>query len=248
MSYNGKMILLLASFIAGVLTVLAPCILPILPVIIGGSLDGGTDRRRALAIVGSLGLSLVAFTLLLKASTVFIGVPESFWKLLSGGIVIAFGLVLLFPTLWERLPFVSRLSRGSNRLMGQGYRRGGFWGDVLIGASLGPVFSACSPTYFIVLASVLPVSYALGVIYLAAYVLGLCLVLLLIALTGQRLVDTLGFTADPKGTFRRVVGVLFVLVGIAVITGADRSLQIRILDAGFVDVTKIEQRLLKLNQ
>jgi hypothetical protein len=45
-----------------------------------------------------------------------------------------------------------------------------------------------------------------------------------------------------------VLGVLFVIVGIAVITGADKALQIRILDSGFLDVTRIEQRLLKLNQ
>ena len=42
------MTLLLISFIAGVLTILAPCILPLLPVIVGGSLDGGeTSKKRA---------------------------------------------------------------------------------------------------------------------------------------------------------------------------------------------------------
>ena len=241
------MALLLISFIAGILTVLAPCVLPLLPVIVGGSITGGTaNRMRALVIIASLGLSLVIFTLVLKASTIFIMVPQSFWSWFSGLIIIFFGLVLLFPALWERLPFVGGLSRSSNQLLGSGCKRGGFWGAVLMGAALGPVFSACSPTYFIVLASVLPVSYALGVAYLCAYVFGLCLALLFVALLGQRLVDRLGFAADPRGVFKRALGLLFLLVGVAVITGADKALQIKILDTGFLDVTKIEQKLLEI--
>ncbi len=237
---------LFVAFVSGILTVLAPCVLPILPVIIGGSIDGGADKKRALVIVSSLGISLIAFTLLLKASTVLIGVPESFWKAFSGGIILAFGLILIFPALWENLPFVSGLNRGSNQLLAQGYQRKSFLGDVIMGAALGPVFSACSPTYFLVLATVLPVSYALGVVYLTVYVLGLCIVLMLIALIGQRLVDKLGLAADSKGLLKRVLGVLFILVGIAIITGADKALQIKILDTGFLDVTRIEQHLLQL--
>ncbi|PIR83982.1 cytochrome C biogenesis protein [Candidatus Kaiserbacteria bacterium CG10_big_fil_rev_8_21_14_0_10_51_14] len=241
------MTLLLISFIAGVLTVLAPCVLPLLPVIVGGSMEGGSaSRRRAFVIVASLGVSLILFTLLLKASTVLIGVPEAFWKWVSGLIIIVFGLTLLVPSLWERLPFVGKVNRGSNRLLAKGYQRGGFWGDVIMGAALGPVFSACSPTYFVLLASVLPVSFALGVAYLGVFVLGLCLSLLLIALLGQRLADRLGWVADPRGIFKRVLGALFVLVGIAVITGIDKQFQIWVLDTGFLDVTRIEQKLLEM--
>lgn len=243
------MVLLLISFVAGILTVLAPCILPLLPVIVGGSIDGGSaSRKRAFVIVASLGVSLVLFTLLLKASTVFIMVPQSFWTSMSGTIIIAFGVALLFPGLWERLPLIGNLNRGSNRLLAAGYQRGGLKGDILMGAALGPVFSACSPTYFVVLASVLPASFVLGFGYLMVYVLGLCLTLLLIALVGQRLADRLGFAADPRGIFKRVLGVLFVLVGVAIITGADKTLQIQILNSGFLDVTRIEQKLLELNR
>ncbi|OGG63069.1 cytochrome C biogenesis protein [Candidatus Kaiserbacteria bacterium RIFCSPHIGHO2_02_FULL_59_21] len=241
------MTLLLISFVAGVLTVLAPCVLPLLPVIVGGSMEGGSaSRRRAFVIVASLGVSLILFTLLLKASTVLIGVPESFWKWVSGLIIIAFGATLLFPAMWERLPLAGSISRGSNRLMAAGFQRGGFWGDVIMGAALGPVFSACSPTYFVLLASVLPVSFALGVAYLGVFVLGLCLSLLLIALLGQRVADRLGWAADPRGTFKRALGALFILVGLAVVSGLDKDIQIWVLDTGFLDVTRVEQKLLEM--
>ena len=84
------MILLIISFLAGVLTALAPCILPLLPVIVGGSLEAAGDsgsRRRMYTIVASLGASVVLFTLLLKASTALIGIPPYVWTWLSGSIV-----------------------------------------------------------------------------------------------------------------------------------------------------------------
>ena len=54
------MFLLFTAFIAGALTVLAPCVLPLLPIIIGGSVSGDTtDRRRPFIITGSLAVSLI---------------------------------------------------------------------------------------------------------------------------------------------------------------------------------------------
>src|ERR1700688_132853 len=102
------MILLFISFAAGVLTVLAPCTLPLLPVIIGSSVSGEEsqkqNKKKAFVIAGSLRLSIIIFTLLLKFSTVFIAVPQEFWQVLSGTIIILFGLVSIFPGLWESLP------------------------------------------------------------------------------------------------------------------------------------------------
>src|SRR5438132_740370 len=103
------MILFLISFIAGVLTVLAPCVLSLLPVVVGGSLAQG-GRNRALTIVVSLGISVIAFTFLLKVSTALINIPESFWQWFSGGILVLFGITMLFPALWDSLGFVNFLN------------------------------------------------------------------------------------------------------------------------------------------
>lgn len=240
------MTLLVISFVAGVLTALAPCILPLLPVIVGSSLSGTGEggRSKALVIIISLGLSVIAFTFLLKVSTLFITFPQWFWPVVSGGIIIVFGIVTLFPGLWESLPFVSKLSVSSNKLLGKGYQKKSFWGDVTIGAALGPVFSSCSPTYFIVLATVLPAQPAAGVLYLLAYVIGLCFSLLGIAFIGQRIMKYIGVASDPRGTFKRSLGAVFIIVGIAVLTGFDKKVELGITNAGFFDVTKIEQSLL----
>src|ERR1700722_19320767 len=236
------MILFLISFVAGILTVLAPCVLPLLPVIVGGSMAQG-GRWRGYTICFSLGVSVILFTLLLKASTVFINVPQTFWEWFSGAILILFGLVMVFPQLWDRLGFVNAMNRGSNKLLGAGYQRNSRLGDVLMGAALGPVFSSCSPTYFVILATVLPQSFAAGFADLLAYAVGLSGFLLIIALVGQKLVDKLGVAIEPGGWFRRAIGIIFIIVGIAVGTGVEANFEAYLLNNGF-DLTFIEDRLL----
>ncbi len=230
---------------------LAPCILPLLPVIIGGALSdggiGGFNKKKALTIVISLGISVIAFTLLLKASTLFIDIPQYVWSLISGGIVLFLGLVTLFPSLWEG-GLLARLSAKSNMLVGQGYQKHSLWGDIITGAALGPVFSTCSPTYFIVLATVLPVNPSIGVLYLLAYTVGLCVSLLLVSVLGQKIMNKLGVASDPRGWFKRTLGVIFIIVGLTIIGGYDKKTQLFLLDSGFFDITKLEQKLLENNK
>ncbi len=239
------MALLLVSFIAGVLTVLAPCILPLLPVVVGSSV-GARSKATPFIVIGSLALSILLFTYLLKASTAFIAIPQFVWGYISGGILVAFGLVLVFPQLWEAMPFTQKTSASANKIVGAGYQKKSVWGDVMIGAALGPVFSSCSPTYFVILATVLPASFLLGTVYLLAYIAGLVLVLALIAVLGQRLTSKLQFAADSRSWLKRGMGLLFLIVGLFIITGFDKKVETWVLDQGYIDgVLDFEQQLLE---
>lgn len=237
------MVFLALSFLAGILSVFAACVLPLLPVIVGGSLAAGGERRRTYVIVGSLALSVIAFTLLLKASTALIGVPEEVWRYISGGIIVVLGVFMIFPALWTKVPGVNALNLGSNKLLTTGYQRGGFLGDAIMGAALGPVFASCSPTYFIILATVLPATPLLGVVYLSAYAAGLALALLAVAILGEKLVNRLGITLDPAGRFFKGIGIALIIVGVLVFTGAMRQVETWFLERGF-DATFIELKLL----
>jgi len=232
---------------AGALTVLAPCILPLLPVVIGSSAQG-RSKWTPYIVIGSLGASILLFTYLLKASTLLIDIPTAVWSYVSGGILVGFGLILAFPVIWDNVPGISKLSVGSNKIVGSGHQKKSFWGDVLIGAALGPVFSSCSPTYFVILATVLPESFLVGTIYLLAYILGLSAILLMITLLGQKVMGRLINLADGSGWFKKVVGVLFVVIGIAIIFGLDKTFETAILDSGLLDgVIGIENQFLDEN-
>jgi cytochrome c biogenesis protein CcdA len=94
------MVFFVISILAGIFTVFAPCILPLLPVVIGASEEG--SRRistRALVVIGSLSLSVVFFTVFLKATTLFINIPQSVWTTFSGLAIIFVGVTMLSPEL-----------------------------------------------------------------------------------------------------------------------------------------------------
>jgi cytochrome c biogenesis protein CcdA/thiol-disulfide isomerase/thioredoxin len=246
------MLLLITSFLAGILTVFAPCVLILLPVIVGSSLTTDTDKKadhfKPYIISISLGFSVLLFTLLLKASTVLINVDPQVWKSISGGIVIILGLSLLFPLMWATLSARVGLESGTNTLLAKTSKKSGIAGYILTGAALGPVFSACSPIYALILATILPVNLGLGLVYMTLYATGLSLALLAIALGGRRLTKRLKWTAQPNGWFRRSLAILLIVVGVAIITGVDKRIQTWILVHIPISSTQLEEKLVPNNK
>jgi cytochrome c biogenesis protein CcdA/thiol-disulfide isomerase/thioredoxin len=238
------MIIALLSLVAGFLSVLAPCVLPLLPIIIGGSFTGIENRKRPYVIVASLVTSLILFTLLLKASTTLIGIDPKVWSYLSGGIVIALGLVMLFPLAWDTIIGRLGLQARSQQLLGKaGKTKNGTASAILTGFALGPVFSSCSPLYAWVIATVLPESTAKGLVYLAMYSIGLAIALLGIALLGRKMIDRIKWASNPHGMFQKVIAILFILVGFAVATGYDKKIQTYLVDKDFLNLKTLEEKL-----
>lgn len=239
------MIFFLVSFLAGIFTVVAPCILPLLPIVIGSSEAGERKlSRRAITVILSLSVSVVVFTILLRASTLFISVPQSFWSVLSGLIISVVGLLMVFPGLWSSISLVRKVNIVSNKAIGSGYLSKNYRGDMLIGLSLGPVFTTCSPTYLFVIATILPASFLVGFVYLIGFTLGLAFVLLVVAYFGQRFVEKVGAHANSANNLKKIFGVLIFVVGILVLTGYDKKLETFILDSGYGATINLENSLL----
>ncbi len=239
------MFLLIGAFFAGALTALAPCVLPLLPVIIGGSVSGNVqDKKRPFIIAASLAISLLLFTVLLKATTLFIDVPPSVFVYISGAILVILGIVFLFPSIYERFILAFNLQAKSQQLLGKAGGKKGLIGPIITGAALGPVFSSCSPVYAYILATVLPVNFGLAMVYIIAYILGLSIMLLLIGFIGQKFVRRLRFAANPKGWFNRTIAILFIIVGVFILTGFDKKFQTYISEHTPFDFDGLSSQLL----
>ena len=233
--------LLIASFVAGFLTVLVPCLLPLLPVVIGGSLTSTKEvKRNPYIIITALLVSVVLFTLIIDTIASFIYVPTEFWRYFGATLILILGVIFLFPNLWYKLPFVSKFSISSNVALGKHLKKRGMGGDILIGASLGPVFTSCSPTWLLIVATVLPASFFDGLSYLFAYALGLGVVLLFITLVGQKAIERLGILADERGTFKKTMGVILIVIALVIFVGWDKVFAEYLLDLGFIDITQFE--------
>lgn len=132
----------------------------------------------------------------------------------------------------------------TTKLLGTAQGKRGIAKDVLLGAALGPVFNSCSPTYALIVAVVLPASFAEGLVNLIAYSLGLGAILLLIALLGRALTQKLGWLSNPGGGFKKTIGIVFIIVGFLVMFGLDKKVQTYVLENGWYDpVIKVEEAL-----
>ena len=240
------MVFFLIAILAGVFTVVAPCILPLLPIVIGASEEGEKRiSRRAITVIGSLSVSVILFTLLLKATTLFISIPQIFWSSFSWVIIILVGLAIAFPSLWTKVPFVAKLSILSNKAVGAGYQKKSYKGDMIIGLALGPVFTTCSPTYLFIIATTLPASFFVGFVYLLGFTFGLALALLLIAYFGQKIVNKVSEHMQATGRIKQVFGVLIIVVGILILTGYDKKIETLILDSGYGATIQLEDKLIE---
>lgn len=242
------MLLLLGAFFAGIITVLAPCVLPLLPVIIGGSISGDVqDKRRPFIIAASLAVSLIVFTVLLKATTLLIDVPPSIFVYFSGGILVALGIVFLFPKIYENLILALNLQAKSQQLLGKSSGRGAVIGAIITGAALGPVFSSCSPVYAYILATVLPVNFPVAMGYMIAYVTGLSIMLLLIGFLGQKFIRKIKFASDPHGWFNKAIAIVFIVVGLLIVSGYDKKLQTYVSETTPFDFDSLSAQLIPSN-
>lgn len=231
------------SFIAGILTVLSPCVFTLLPVILGGAVEN-VRKRNPTIIILSLVLSIFLFTLLLKTTTLFIMVHPLVWSTIAGGLLILFGISSLFPDIWGRIDLLFGFTSKSDKALHTASSRHDFIGDVMIGVALGPVFSSCSPTYSLIIATILPQNFFVGLINLIVYVAGLGIILLLTALFGQKIVKRLKWAVDPKGAFKRGMAIFFIVLGILIIFGVDKQIETYFVTNGIFDITQFERNLI----
>lgn len=242
-------LLALGALVAGILTTLAPCVLPLLPVIVGGSIGSPSreNRNRAIVIALSLGISVMVFTLLLRATTALIDISPATWQWLSGGILITLGLITIFPKIWDKTSAGLKLQSRSNKRLVQARNKSGVLGNVLTGSALGPVFSSCSPFYGYVVVTVIPASLSQGLLLLTAYVVGLAGTLLVVALLGQQVMGKARWLANPEGNFKKILGIIFILVGIAIILGLDKDFQSWVIEYSPIRPWELDSEFIPIN-
>lgn len=197
---------------AGVATATSPCILPMLPLLLGASAarqnaEPVVARHRPLFIVLGFVLSFASTAILFGASTHVLGLSQS--ALRTGGIVVLLfsGALLLWPMLLERV--MAPFGRLANLAHNLGNRAGsGYFGGLLLGMSMGLLWTPCAGP---VLASVLTLiatdqhaDQAAGT--LLAYSVGAGLPMLAIAYGGQAVTSRARGLGRHAGLIRRIFG------------------------------------------
>ena len=138
------LILSIFAFLAGIVTVLSPCILPVLPAILAAGT--GKGKARPLGVTLGLVLSFVFFTLTLSFLVSYANLSANYLRYAAVVIIGAFGLVMLFPSLSEKFAEkTASISSWGTKVQGAGSDiQSGFWSGFVLGLALGLVWTPCA--------------------------------------------------------------------------------------------------------
>lgn len=225
------LLLSLFAFLAGLATVLSPCILPVLPAILSASASGG--RGRPFGVIVGLIISFVFFTLALTTLVQSFGLSANMLRYIAIAVIGFFGLVLLIPALSEKFAMLtdSLATFGSNLQARNRTQRSGFVSGIMIGAALGLVWTPCAgPILAAITTLVATQKVTFEIVLLTiAYSLGAALPLLVIAYGGQRALSYPSLAKHTEG-IRKVFGGLMILTALALAFNWDTAFQQSVLD------------------
>ncbi|QBY02120.1 cytochrome c biogenesis protein CcdA [Rhodophyticola sp. CCM32] len=209
---------ILFAFGAGLLTLINPCVLPVLPIVLASALQA--SRWGPLALAAGMGLTFVALGLTVTAAGHLVGLTVDTVARAGAVMMIGFGIIMLVPRFSESFATATaglsaRADAGMDQIDRQGWQ-GQFLGGMLLGAvwspcvgpTLGGAISMASQGESLLRAGIIMLGFALGI--------GLVIVALgygarSVLQKRQALMRRIASGAKP------VLGVAFIFVGVAIL-------------------------------
>jgi cytochrome c-type biogenesis protein len=219
------------SLAAGSLTTLSPCVFPILPLVLGGALQG--NRLAPLAMGSGMAISFALIGLLVGALGPALGIDSDKVRIFGALLLIVFGLVMLVPVLNQRftewmLPIASSANAASSRLDGAS-----LGGAFLLGGVLGLVWSPCSGP---LLASALTLvasegGASRGALILGVFGIGAAIPLVAVAYASRSgLARARGWVLGRIDAIKKGFGVAILVTGVAILSGGDKWLEAQVVN------------------
>lgn len=247
-------LLIFFAFMGGFVTILSPCILPLLPIVLSTSTQEG--KKRPLGVITGFIASFTFFTLFLSGIVRATGISADALRTLAALVILSFGLIMVIPSLqawWEQV--ASRLaSRSTNNQDKHGFR-----GGLTVGVSLGLVWTPCVGP---ILASIITIAATAtvtldAILITLAYALGTAIPMFGLIYTSNYANRTLPFLKKNSRKIQQIFGILMILTALAIHFGYDRRFQAYILEkfpaygAGLTqleDTKAVQEELQELKQ
>ncbi|AMO93429.1 cytochrome C biogenesis transmembrane region family protein [Collimonas fungivorans] len=204
------------ALLAGLLTIASPCILPVVPVLLGSSVDR-PSRVRPLFIMSGFILTFASFAMLLGAVSSTVQVAQEALRNTGIALLALSGLLRLWPRPYEWL--LARLEQPLQRISARGVQAGpGYAGGFVLGMSLGAVWTPCAGP---VLASILVLvvkAQDLGwsALLLTLYAIGAALPMLAVIYGGQYMTRRVRQLARHTQRLQQLFGMLVILSAAAI--------------------------------
>jgi cytochrome c biogenesis protein CcdA/glutathione peroxidase-family protein len=207
------------AFLEGVGLIISPCIFPILPFLLGASVDGG--KKRPFGIVLGFVLMFTIFVYFSRQILGAIGISSDTLKLGSAILLALFGVILMSEKLSDWF------NRSTNKIANTGHSlmanaKEGFWDGVLIGALIGLVWTPCAgPILAAIFVQIIRQTSDTSALFLiSAFSLGAALPMLIISILGRKAMNKLSFITKYIQWIRKFFGLMIVLSSFLIIHDA----------------------------
>jgi cytochrome c-type biogenesis protein len=220
------------AFAAGILSILSPCVLPLVPIVLGAAVTA--HPLGAVALAGGLALSFTGLGLLLALVGFGIGIDAGTLRLFVAAIMIALGAILLMPSWQARLAGAGGpISAWADQHFG-GFAGSGLAGQFGIGLLLGAVWSPCvGPT--LGAASLLASQghdLARVTLTMLAFGIGAGLPLVVLGLVSRATLVRFRTNLMSAGKLGKgLLGAAFIVIGVAIVSGADKRIEAALVEA-----------------
>jgi cytochrome c biogenesis protein CcdA/thiol-disulfide isomerase/thioredoxin len=219
--------LLIFAFLAGVITVISPCILPVLPILFAAGI--GEGRYRPVGIVLGLVISFTFLTLALTAVVQATGISPTLLRSISIALLIIFGLMLIFPVFGD---YFAQLTSGIANVGISVQQRAtlagkGFWSGLIMGSVLGLVWTPCAGPVLATITTLVALhTITWGTVLIAFfYSLGAALPMFLIIHGGAKIASSTQLLARYSQIIQRIFGILTILSALAIAFHGDVILE-----------------------
>jgi cytochrome c biogenesis protein CcdA/thiol-disulfide isomerase/thioredoxin len=213
---------IILSFIEGFALIVSPCILPVLPLVLGASISGG--RKRPFGIILGFVLSFTAFVLIARKLVMLLNINLNYIKYGSLFFLTLFGLILFS----EKLSAIFGRTTQNLANIGESFaarQKGqeGFLSGIMIGALIGLVWTPCAgPILAAVLVQVIRQQSDIQAFFLLiAFAIGAGVPMLFISLLGRKLVNNFHYLTTHVNFLRKFWGVLILFSVAFIASGLD---------------------------
>lgn len=220
------------AFAAGLLSILSPCVLPLVPIVLGAAM--AAHPLGAFALAAGLALSFTVLGLLLALVGFGLGVDAGMLRFAAASIMIVLGAILVVPSWQAQLAAAGGpISSWTDRRFG-GLASSGLASQFAIGLLLGAVWSPCvGPT--LGAASLLASQghdLARVTLTMAVFGIGAALPLILLGLLSRATMMNVRSRLMSAGKLGKgVLGAAFIVIGVAIVSGTDKKIEAALVDA-----------------
>jgi cytochrome c biogenesis protein CcdA len=218
------------AFVAGILSVLSPCVLPLVPIVMATA--ASAHRYGPFALSAGVAISFVAISLFVATIGFSIGLDGGVFRFVAASLLVVIGTVLVIPALQARLAVAAGpVSNWADQTLGN-FAGPGVLGQLGVGLVLGAVWSPCvGPT--LGAASLLAAQGKdLGqvAITMLAFGLGAVVPLLVLGALSREILNRWRNTLASAGSSGKyILGGVLIVTGLAILTGFDKTLETQII-------------------